>query len=353
MGLSGGVDSTAAALLLKRQGYEVIGYYFDVLGSQKQGAERAQRAAEELDIEFIYRDVKNEFEAQVIRPFCHEYETGRTPNPCVICNPTVKFKTMAQEADRVGAFWLATGHYARVIRPEKGTKAQIQMAKNRRKDQSYMLYRLPEEILRRLILPLGEIEDKKQVRELVRGFGIFNADASDSQEICFIPDGDYVEYLQSRGVKIKEGDFLDGETGEIIGTHRGIVHYTIGQRKGLGMTFGRPRFVTRLDSSKNTVTLGGNEALLSPFVTAKDCVILGAFGKEGQNRAKELIGRPLQGKIRYAASPSDCMIQRVFDETIEIVFQTPQRAATPGQSVVLYDREFLVGGGFITDTNLT
>lgn len=354
LGLSGGVDSTAAALLLQKQGYEVIGYYFDVLGSGSQGADKARRAAEQLNIECICRSVADEFEASVIRPFCRCYETGRTPNPCVICNPLVKFATMICEADRAGAQWIATGHYARIAKPEEtDADVRIQMAVNRRKDQSYMLYRLSQDILQRLILPLGEMADKEQVRELVRGFGVFNADAADSQEICFIPDGDYVEYLRRRGVEAKEGSFLDSETGQVIGTHRGIVHYTVGQRKGLGVTFGKPRFVTKIDAVNNTVILGGNEDLFSSSVTAEDCVIFGASGTEGLKRAKDLIGRPLLGKIRYGAAPAPCVIHRIFDKKMEIVFQTPQRAVTPGQSVVLYDKEYLVGGGFITDADVT
>lgn len=354
LGLSGGVDSTAAALLLKEQGYEVIGYYFDVLPEQGGGKRKAERAAEQLHIDFVYRNVAQEFEDQVIQPFCRAYEQGRTPNPCVICNPSVKFYTMAQEADRAGASWIATGHYARIAKPEKDRSFfRVRMAVNRRKDQSYMLYRLPQEILRRLLLPLGEISDKETVRQLVRDFGVFNADASDSQEICFIPDGDYVDYLSRRGIRSVEGDFIDSATGQVIGRHRGVVCYTVGQRKGLGATFGMPRFVTKIDAASNQVTLGANEDLFSAVVTAEDWRFFGSAGQEGINLAKSLVGRPLLGKIRYAAVPSECVIHSICREKLEIAFQTPQRAITPGQSVVLYDGEYLVGGGFITGAEPT
>ena len=354
LGLSGGVDSTAAALLLKQQGYEVIGYYFDVLGTQVEGLEKARRAAQQLGIEFVHRTVVNEFEENVIQPFCDCYRTARTPNPCIICNPTVKFGTMREEADRVGAAWLATGHYARLAsKSDSDCGQRIRMAENRRKDQSYMLYRLPAEIVDRLILPLGEIDDKEKVRDLVRDFGVFNADDKDSQEICFIPDDDYVKYLEQRGIFAKEGDFIDGDTGEAIGKHRGIIHYTIGQRKGLGVTFGKPRFVTKIDPVTHQVTLGSNEDLFDCSVTAQEIVFCGKTGEEALNEAKAFIGKPLLGKVRYAAPPADCVIESVSDGNIRIRFETTQRAITPGQSVVLYDGEILVGGGFITVSNPT
>lgn len=356
LGLSGGVDSTAAALLLKEQGYEVVGYYFDVLGNQVEGLEKAKRAADQLGIEFIHRTVVDEFERHVIQPFCDCYRTARTPNPCIICNPTVKFGTMLEEANRIGADWLATGHYARLHALAASWESdssstcgqRIRMAENRRKDQSYMLYRLPAEIVDRLILPLGEIDDKEKVRNLVRDFGVFNADDKDSQEICFIPDDDYVKYLEQRGIYAKEGDFIDGETGETVGKHRGIIHYTIGQRKGLGVTFGKPRFVTQIDPMSHQVTLGSNEDLFESTVAAEDIVFCGKTGEAALNMAKEYIGRPLLGKVRYAASPAECIIETVSENKISIRFKTPQRAITPGQSVVLYDGEILVGGGFIT-----
>ncbi|MBO5666152.1 MAG: tRNA 2-thiouridine(34) synthase MnmA [Firmicutes bacterium] len=348
LGLSGGVDSTAAALLLKQQGYEVIGYYFDVLGNQKEGLEKARKAAEQLGIQFVHRTVVEEFEQNVIQPFCDCYRTARTPNPCIICNPSVKFGTMLEEADRVGADWLATGHYARLAAQDGADGQRIRMAENRRKDQSYMLYRLPAKIVDRLILPLGEIDDKEKVRDLVRDFGVFNADDKDSQEICFIPDDDYVKYLEQRGIYAKEGDFIDGETGQAVGKHRGIIHYTIGQRKGLGVTFGKPRFVTKIDPLNHQVTLGSNEDLFACEVSAEDLVICGLTGQEAMEEAKRWIGKPLLGKVRYAAPPADCVIENVDDKEITIRFETPQRAITPGQSVVLYDGEILVGGGFIT-----
>ncbi len=374
LGLSGGVDSTAAALFLQEQGYAVTGYFFDVRGGQDAALQRAQKTADQLGIPLVHRTVAEAFEAQVISDFCESYRCARTPNPCIVCNPQIKFKTMQEEADRIGAAWLATGHYARTGRGTAGAAegakiteaakamevaeraedaARLCMARCRRKDQSYMLYRLPQDILQRLLLPLGEVADKEQVRDRVRQSGIFNADAADSQEICFIPDGDYISYLKERGISSCPGDFIDCKTGEVLGKHRGIIHYTVGQRKGLGMTFGKPMFVTKLDHKNNTVTLGDNEALFSTKVQITDAVFFGAKGKEAASMAETLLERPLLGKVRYAAQPSPCALTQITSEKMEIVFQNPQRAMTPGQSVVLYDGEILVGGGFITADSTT
>lgn len=341
LGLSGGVDSTAAALLLQEQGYQVTGLYFDVTEGNEEGRQKAQKAAEQIGIPFVYRNVHDLFESTVIENFCSEYLAGRTPNPCVFCNPTVKFRVLIEEADRIGAYHIATGHYAKTgCDPELGWT--IKCAENIRKDQSYMLYRLPASTIERLILPLHGIEDKEYVREIAREKLMFNADSKDSQEICFVDDN-YADYIFERGFSAKEGNFINKE-GEVLGQHKGLIHYTIGQRKGLGITFGKPVYVTNMDPVNNTVTLGDHEDLFSHEVICKDCF----FPTTGGNEMPEFLeGKPLKGKIRYAAKPADCRIEKMPDGRIKAVFVEKQRAATPGQSVVFYYDDHTVGGGFI------
>ena len=244
LGLSGGVDSTAAALLLKSKGLEVIGLYFNVHKQDKRIEEKsrkkAQDIADELGIKLHTVDVSDDFEECVINNFLLEYTKGRTPNPCIICNPNIKFKTLIDVANSENAHYIATGHYAKAMYSQKQNCHVICMGENEKKDQSYMLYRLPECYIMRLILPLGEVENKDVIRNFVRNHNLSNADAKDSQEICFITDEkSYTDYLKERGVDSKEGNFVDS-TGRVLGTHKGIVHYTVGQRRGLGITIGKP-----------------------------------------------------------------------------------------------------------------
>jgi tRNA-uridine 2-sulfurtransferase len=339
LGLSGGVDSTTAALLLKEQGYDVIGLYFDVSNGNIQGREAAQRVAESMEIPFIYKNVHEAFENTVIQNFCSEYACGRTPNPCIICNPSIKFKLLLNEAIAIGADHIATGHYARVV------EGNLHIARNARKDQSYMLYRLTSDVLERLILPLGEVESKDMVRNYARSHKMENADKRDSQEICFISDedGGYLHFLSQRGISSKEGSFIN-KNHQIIGQHRGMIGYTIGQRKGLGMTFGKPTFVLSMNPSDNTITLGDNTDLLQSIVSSTDHVIL---GKRTDRVPEEYKGALLTAKIRYAAPPAAVVIQSEINGVLETRFEHPQRAVTPGQSIVFYDGDKLIGGGFI------
>ncbi|WP_206459196.1 tRNA 2-thiouridine(34) synthase MnmA [Anaerovorax sp. IOR16] len=347
LGLSGGVDSTAAALLLKEKGYEVTGLYFDVLGNQVKEKERAEQAAKELDIPFVYKDIKEAFSENVISYFCESYQKGETPNPCIICNPTIKFKLMEEEANRLGAYHLATGHYANIEFDEDTNCHFIKRADNEKKDQSYMLYRLPQSIIRRLIFPLGNVESKGLIRDFVREHQIHNADAKDSQEICFIKQGNYIDYLNERGYLGKNGDFIDKE-GNILGKHSGIINYTIGQRKGLGVTFGKPMFVIKMDEKKNQVVLGENEDLFQKIIYAKDCrFTIQNQGEEGF--PNEYDGISVLAKVRYASKPAKAKIYRDENGMIRAEFEEKQRAATPGQSMVFYLGDRLIGGGFITN----
>lgn len=346
LGLSGGVDSTTAALLLKEQGLTVIGYYFDVLGNNEKGREAAQELASRLDIDFIAEDVSEEFADTVIGNFCSEYACGRTPNPCVICNPAVKFRKLTETADRCGACYIATGHYARVYRDESTGLSFIRKGVSGRKDQSYMLYRLGQSVLQRLILPLGDFADKEKTREVARKSMMPNAEAADSQEICFIDEKKetYAEFLSRRGIPFKEGNFVD-RNGRVLGRHQGIGRYTIGQRKGLGIALGKPAFVTAIDTETGNVVLGSNDDLFRKKVVSSSCFFAETDGPKPPEKLLRKEG--LTAKIRYAAKPAAVRLSKEDNGRIAAVFEEPQRAATPGQSIVFYDGELAVGGGFI------
>lgn len=368
LGLSGGVDSTTAALLLQEKGYEVIGLYFDAMGKGREdaGAVRAEMAAKQLGIKFLYRDVSDIFREKVIGNFCSEYVCGRTPNPCIVCNPDVKFKTLLAAADEEGADWIATGHYAGTYQDPESEEWFIRRAKSEAKDQSYMLYRLGEDVISRLILPLNDAEDKEAVREIARKKALKNAEDKDSQEICFIEDGDdYKAFLRRNGCDLPKGDFVDAD-GNILGEHQGILHYTIGQRKGLGIALGKPAFVTGIDSEKNQVVLGDNQDLFKTKVVSDGNILLGidfsrlaqqerearqADGESGEARSLGIIGfddmSGITAKIRYAAKPAAASLKLLPDGKILATFEEPQRAPTPGQSIVFYRNDLVLGGGFI------
>lgn len=368
LGLSGGVDSTTAALLLQEKGYEVIGLYFDAMGKGREdvGAVRAEMAAKQLGIKFLYRDVNDIFREKVIGNFCSEYVCGRTPNPCIVCNPDVKFKTLLAAADEEGADWIATGHYAGTYQDPESEEWFIRRAKSEAKDQSYMLYRLGEDVISRLILPLNDAEDKEAVREIARKKALKNAEDKDSQEICFIEDGDdYKAFLRRNGCDLPKGDFVDAD-GNILGEHQGILHYTIGQRKGLGIALGKPAFVTGIDSEKNQVVLGDNQDLFKTKVVSDGNILLGidfsrlaqqerearqADGESGEARSLGIIGfddmSGITAKIRYAAKPAAASLKLLPDGKILTTFEEPQRAPTPGQSIVFYRDDLVLGGGFI------
>lgn len=368
LGLSGGVDSTTAALLLQEKGYEVIGLYFDAMGKGREdaGAVRAEMAAKQLGIKFLYRDVSDIFREKVIGNFCSEYVCGRTPNPCIVCNPDVKFKTLLVAADEEGADWIATGHYAGTYQDPESEEWFIRRAKSEAKDQSYMLYRLGEDVISRLILPLNDAEDKEAVREIARKKALKNAEDKDSQEICFIEDGDdYKAFLRRNGCDLPKGDFVDTD-GNILGEHQGILHYTIGQRKGLGIALGKPAFVTGIDCEKNQVVLGDNQDLFKTEVVSDGNILLGidfsqlaqqerearqADGESGEARSLGIIGFDdmlgITAKIRYAAKPAAASLKLLPDGKILATFEEPQRAPTPGQSIVFYRNDLVLGGGFI------
>ena len=367
LGISGGVDSTTAALLLLRDGYEVYGLYFNIHGNGEEGRKAALNALTEaykavkpeiptVDVQnnyFIYKDVKSIFNDIVITDFVNEYLNGRTPNPCIVCNPAIKFKLLLEAADEVGASFIATGHYADTYHDEDKNVSYIRCAESR-KDQSYMLYRLPQEVVRRVVFPLAKYIDKEEVRMIAETMGMSNAKLSDSQEICFIEDnrshGDYIDdWTGNTGnhLTLRPGNFVDKD-GKVLGKHKGVVNYTIGQRKGLGIALGKPAFVTELNADDNTVVLGESEELFRNRVVIDKLF----FAETNGNRIPEGIeDRTFTAKIRYAALKSAATAKEGPEpQTLEVIFETPQRAMTPGQSLVIYENDLVIGGGRIIKT---
>lgn len=330
MGMSGGVDSSVAVRILQEQGFAVQGAVIRFSPAHDAAVEAARQAADALSVELHVIDASELFEQQVVTPFCDSYCEGRTPNPCILCNPGVKFRLLAEKADELGCPYIASGHYARVELCEDGL-CRLCVPESAARDQTYMLYRLPQDILRRLVLPLGEFE-KDDVREIARDIGLSCADAPDSMEICFIPDGDYSGFIRARGLTPKEGRFI-GPDGEDLGPHAGVDHYTVGQRKGLGLAAGRPLFV-------KAILPGGDVQLAeSGEEYSTRLTLSGIVTPDG----KPLAGGDYRVKIRSAAKAVPCQ----FDGDHTVTFPEPVRAPAPGQSAVFYRGGFVFGGGFI------
>lgn len=340
VGLSGGVDSSVTALLLKEQGYDVTGvtvHMFQHANTEKT-TEDARRVADYLGIPFVTRDLSAVFEQSVVQYFVHSYQNGMTPNPCVMCNHTVKWLGLLESCRDMGAVQLATGHYARIRQQENGRYA-VETAVSATKDQSYVLYRLTQEQLQNTIMPLGEYE-KPEIREIARKTGIPVADKADSQEICFIPDNDYAGFIQSyTGASFsEEGNFVTAD-GTILGRHKGIIHYTIGQRKGLNLAMGHPVFVTQIRPKTNEVVIGTNEDVFSRIVHFQDVALMGSLDLTAEGC--------LWGRIRYGHKGNWCQVRRLNEDQYEAIFEEPVRAATPGQSIVFYQGNAIAGGGYI------
>ncbi len=331
VGFSGGVDSTAAVILLKKAGYDVVGLCFNVINDYY--SEKIQAVANQLGIRLIKKCVASEFREKVIKQFILEYENGRTPNPCILCNPEVKFKVLCDVADEEGIEYIATGHYAGVQLFDG--KYYIKKAKNFAKDQSYMLYRLPQSVLKRLILPLSGAYDKSDIRALVEKENIQNYAEKDSQDICFIPDGDYKSFLLQSGAINKQGNFID-DSGVNLGLHQGILSYTIGQRKGLGLNYGKPAYV--LEINENNVIVGPEELLFKNKVIVNQLFWIDSPPKCGEK---------LSCKLRYSAKEAECVVDYTDSGELVLYFEEAQRAPTPGQAAVLYYNQLVIGGGFI------
>lgn len=338
IGMSGGVDSSVAAYLLKEAGYQVIGVTMQMWGSENaESIADAKKIAEDLKIPHYVLDFRKEFKEEVIRYFMEEYAKGRTPNPCVICNRKVKWEALLAWAQQMDAYYIATGHYARVERLENGRFA-IKKSSVDKKDQTYALFNLTQEQLAHTKMPIGEYE-KEKVREIAVKIGLTVAGKPDSQEICFIPDHDYAGYIEREsGKHFAEGNFVAAD-GTALGRHQGIIHYTIGQRKGLGLAMGKPVFVTKILPQSNEVVIGSNEELFTTRLTAEQ---MNYMAEE-----KFFAGMEMTAKIRYAHKGERCRVISCGNDRLEIEFDYPVRAITPGQAVVFYKGDYVLGGGLI------
>lgn len=342
VGMSGGVDSSAAAAVLKEEGYRVIGITMRLFGGDeayKNTVIDARAVAKALGIEHYELDRRAEFEQTVMEYFTKEYLSGRTPNPCIACNKALKFGAMRSAAKELGADFVATGHYAKTVLGDDGLW-RLKRAKNHKKDQTYVLYHLNQEQLEGVKFPLCNFESKEEIRSVAEKYRLPVANKSDSQEICFIPDNDYAGFIMRReGYVPPAGDFVD-TNGKILGKHRGIIHYTVGQRKGLGIAFGKPMFVTKVDAENNRIVLGEKGSEFSDGLTANDLNFIIPADLSDWTKVR--------AKVRYSAPAAPALL-RVTDDRAVIKFDEPQRAVTPGQAVVFYDEtdEFVIGGGTI------
>ncbi|WP_297967859.1 tRNA 2-thiouridine(34) synthase MnmA [uncultured Anaerovibrio sp.] len=350
--MSGGVDSSLVAALLKDEGCEVIGITMRLsdegrgfcLSPEAEAAELvsvkdAQRVAEQLDIPHYVADFRDLFKAKVVDYFLDEYAAGRTPNPCVACNPQIKFGALLHKARELGADYFATGHYARIKQDDHG-RYGLYTGVDKHKDQSYALYRIKQEVLQHIILPLGEFT-KVKTRELAEQYGLAVAKKAESQEVCFVPDDDYKAMLKRyRPQCLKPGDIVDQE-GHVLGRHEGVPLYTIGQRKGLGIAYPEPLYVVKLDMEQNQVVVGTNQAVFADSLIAGQMNWL-AFDK---------LEKPIRvnARIRYGAREGIGTVSPLEGNRVKVTFDRAQRAVTPGQSVVFYDGDQVVGGGIISE----
>lgn len=348
IGMSGGVDSSVAALLMLEAGYECIGATMRLYGGQASpgsktccsldDVEDARSVAHRLGIKHYVFNFTEEFQQQVMDQFVAVYQTGGTPNPCIECNRYLKFGKLLQRARELSCDVLVSGHYAKVQQDPATGRYLLMRAADRAKDQTYFLACLSQQQLSRIRFPLGDLT-KAQVRELAEKHGFLNARKHDSQDICFVPGGDYTAFLTAyTGKELEPGDFLNTQ-GQVVGRHRGAVCYTIGQRKGLGLAMGEPVYVCAKDMAAKTVTVGPNEALFSRELWAKDWVFF----------PFEQLTEPLAvtAKIRHSQFDRKATVYPEADGLARVVFDEPQRAISPGQAVVLYQGEMVIGGGTI------
>ncbi len=350
VGMSGGVDSSVAAYLLKQQGYDVVGVTMQIWQDEEEtvqqenggccglsAVEDARRVAHDLGIPYYVMNFKAEFKDKVMDYFASEYLCGRTPNPCIACNRYVKWESLLKRSLDIGADYIATGHYARIRQLENG-RYTICNSVTAAKDQTYALYNLTQEQLRRTRMPVGEYS-KDEIRKIASDIGLRVAHKPDSQDICFVKDGDYASFLEEyTGQKVAEGNFVTSD-GKVIGRHKGITHYTIGQRRGLELPMGHRVFVTDLRTDTNEVVIGENQDLMHTVLYADHINFMSVADLEDEKR--------VIAKIRYNHKGAPAVIRRIGEDEIECVFDDPQRAMTPGQAVVFYDGENVLGGGTI------
>lgn len=352
IGMSGGVDSSVAAYLLKKAGYDVIGVTMQIW--QENGIEQqeedggccglsavddARRVANALDIPYYVMNFRGEFQKNVIDYFIDEYTKGRTPNPCIACNRYVKWESLLKRSLDIGADYIATGHYARIEKLPNG-RYVIKKSVTSKKDQTYALYNLTQEQLSKTLMPVGEYT-KDEIREIAKGINLRIANKPDSQEICFVSDNDYAGFIEKEtGKTFTKGDFIDVD-GNVVGQHKGIIHYTVGQRKGLGLSLGKPVFVIEILPDTNQVVVGDNKDVFAKGLLADRLNFMAIEEPEIGQEVR------LVAKIRYNHEGAPCTIKRINEEQCEVIFDEPQRAITPGQAVVFYDGDYVAGGGTI------
>ncbi|WP_112365629.1 tRNA 2-thiouridine(34) synthase MnmA [Sarcina ventriculi] len=348
VGMSGGVDSSVAAYLLKEQGYDVIGVTMQIWQEDKEYEDReggccslsavddARRVADKIGIPFYVLNFRDSFKKNVIDYFIDEYMEGKTPNPCIACNKYLKFDELLKKAQGIGADYIATGHYAKI--EEHNGRYILVKSDDDKKDQTYALYNMTQEQLAHTLMPCGEYT-KDRIREIAKEIGLDVHNKKDSEEICFISDNNHGKYIsEAMPGKVKQGNFVDKD-GNILGKHKGIVYYTIGQRKGLGLAMGRPVFVTDINPLTNEVVVGAEEDIFKTDLICKDINFI-AF----DNLDKSL---ELKAKIRYSAKPATATITPLENGKVRVSFKEKQRAITKGQSVVFYLDDLVVGGGII------
>ncbi len=348
LGMSGGVDSSVAAYLLKQQGYEVIGvtmqvWQEDAEYSEKEGGccslsavNDARRVADKLEIPFYVMNFRSQFKEKVIDYFIDEYMEGRTPNPCIACNRYIKFDLFLQKARALGAQYVATGHYAEVVKV--GDRYTLKKAFDDKKDQTYALYNLTQYQMEHTLMPCAQYT-KEEIRNMAKEIGLLVHNKKDSEEICFVPDNNHGSYIEKAAPgRVRPGNFVD-KSGNIIGKHKGIVYYTIGQRKGLGLALGTPVFVIDINPLTNEVVIGEERDIFKTELVAKDLNFM----------LIEKLTKPMRvkAKIRYSAHPAWATIEPLEGDMVKVSFDEKQRAITKGQSVVFYQGDFIVGGGVI------
>jgi tRNA-specific 2-thiouridylase len=348
--MSGGVDSSAAALLLLRQGYEVTGATLKLFSNEDIGleftrtccsltdVEDARAVCHKLGIEHFVFNFGDLFRADVIGRFVESYLSGRTPNPCIDCNRFIKFDALLERAQLLGLDYIATGHYARIEYDDTTGRYLLKRSADVSKDQTYVLYNLTQEQLRHTLLPLGGLA-KTAVRNMAEENGLVNARKPDSQDICFVPDGDYAAFIENAlGQAGPPGDFIDTE-GRVLGRHKGLIHYTVGQRRGIGLSFDRPKYVVAKNPADNTVVLGDEADLYTDTMTVEDINLISVAALDTPCRTDV--------KTRYSQNAAPATLYPPSDGRMKVVFDTPQRAVTPGQSAVFYDNDTVLGGGII------
>ncbi|NLP34019.1 MAG: tRNA 2-thiouridine(34) synthase MnmA [Clostridiales bacterium] len=368
VGMSGGVDSSVAAYLLKKQGYDVIGVTMqiwqdeDVCTMEENGGccglsavEDARRVAAVLDIPYYVMNFKQEFKDNVMDYFVHEYLQARTPNPCIACNRYVKWESLLKRSLGIGASFIATGHYSRITKLPNG-RYTIRKSVTQAKDQTYALYNLTQDQLAHTLMPVGEFA-KDEIRKIAEEMKLPVANKPDSQEICFVTDNDYAgfikKYLEENDLKLQDnqsfskdskpnglmpGNFVN-TSGEIIGKHKGLVHYTVGQRKGLGLAMGQPVFVLELRPETNEVVIGNANEVYSDHLYANRLNFMAIADLEGE--------MTVEAKIRYSHKGARATIKKIAEDVVLCTFEEPQRAITPGQAVVFYQDDYIIGGGTI------